>query len=182
MDGWGQWRAILDIIRLGCGEYIRQRLLELEHTGCRDLMVKAGRTLGQRFFCTSVLKSIFRSKWCTLWMGLWTEGAVASTAERIGKGFNSVLTNLFMIHKKLYTSLYVYLPFCVSLEIYPFPCFCSKKRWSSLGPQVCPTLYGSCRFTTVAVIIARFKKSSSNGVKWELDSAMARPRINETLC
>lgn len=43
--------------------------------------------------------------------------------------------------------------------------------------QKCPTLYGSRSFTTWAVIIVRFKKSSSSGVKWELDSAKARPRM-----
>lgn len=55
-----------------------------------------------------------------------------------------------------------------------------QKRWISLMPQMWPTWYDSWTFTALAAIIA--KESSSNRVKWELDSAIARPGINETLC
>lgn len=112
----------------------------------KDLKVKAGRSTGHCLLC----KSLFRRKWQdtvdtassvsgTFITGL--EGALASTAESIAKGFHSALKtmkNLSMIHKSLIHPNDVYLPFCVNPEIYPFPCFCSKRSEAHWCPKCAP--------------------------------------------
>lgn len=106
---------------------------------------------------------------------LWAEGVV--TAVRIVTGFNSILTtilNLFMIsvHPN-----YVYLPFYVRLH------FCTAVAEVVKLTEALNVPY-MIRFLQIYSINCyhRFKKSSSNGVKWELDSTKARPKINKTIC
>lgn len=105
--------------------------------------------------------------------------ALVSPPERIQRFYSALSTmkNLPMIHKS-YMNIQIMYIWCEPQD-WSISMLLLQQICSILRPQVCPTLCGSRRFTTLAVIIVRFKKSSSSGVKWELDRA--RARINETI-
>ena len=174
-NGWmdGVLHVMLDLI-WDVGAPPTERLgTTAEHAGCGDLKVKAGRITGH---IVSLPHPYSKKDNVT------PSSTLVSTPERIQRFYSahSTMKNLPMIHKS-YMNIQIMYIRC-ELQDCSISMLLQQQICSILMPRVCLTLYGSRRFTTLAVIIVRFKKSSSRGVKWELDRARDRARINETAC